>query len=303
MPMQPPRSLGPIPPPSEPTRRTGRTASCGPGDASGWYWTENTGPTPQPEPRDRPVVQVHVRHLTTRRSSEDRSTANPWFWLVIATRPCSPPAPAGSPRGARTAACTSRADRLGQQLVPEADPEHRHPRSSSSTSRTASTVSVTAAGSPGPFEMNRARRTPARTPPDLLGRAHPVRQHPIVSPRSRRFRRMLCFAPQSSTATTGGPRPPTPAPVARQRHSPSPRPTTHARCRATPGTRFAPSIDGADRARSTSSASVTDASSVIAPGTAPVRADPPRQRPRVDARDPEHARLPQIRVRATSVAR
>ena len=85
---------------------------------------------------------------------------------------------------------------------------------------------------------------------------------------------MFDFAPQSSTAITGASEPFAPALAcperpAFQRHAPSPSDQSPASLRETPGTRFAPAIDGADRARSTSSASVTDASSVIAPGTAP----------------------------------
>ena len=85
--------------------------------------------------------------------SEPSATAKLWFWLVISTAPVASRRtgwlPPWWPNGSLTVA---RAERGGEQLVAEADAEHRHlaerargwPRPRTPT----------AAGSPGPFERN-----------------------------------------------------------------------------------------------------------------------------------------------------
>src|SRR5436189_3808894 len=67
-------------------RRNRYRASCGPGDASGWYCTENVGCTFTARPsqvrsfRLMCVVSAFPR-------SDSTSTANPWFCAVISTFP------------------------------------------------------------------------------------------------------------------------------------------------------------------------------------------------------------------------
>src|SRR6266404_978923 len=67
-------------------RRNRYRASCGPGDASGWYCTENVGC-----PFTASPSQVRSFRLTcvisARPRSDSTSTAKPWFCAVISTLP------------------------------------------------------------------------------------------------------------------------------------------------------------------------------------------------------------------------
>ena len=62
--------------------------SCGPGDASGWPWKQNAGletcarPCRVPSKSDTCVGRIVG-------GSDFGSTAKPWFWLVMLTRPLS----------------------------------------------------------------------------------------------------------------------------------------------------------------------------------------------------------------------
>ena len=61
--------------------------SCGPGEASGWNWTENTGGAVS-QTLDRAVVEVDLRDLQPSSvGTVSSSTWNPWFCEVIVTWP------------------------------------------------------------------------------------------------------------------------------------------------------------------------------------------------------------------------
>ena len=59
----------------------------GPGDASGWYWTENTGSSRCARPSTEPSFRLTSATSPARRrlGSESVSTTNPWFCDVIET--------------------------------------------------------------------------------------------------------------------------------------------------------------------------------------------------------------------------
>jgi hypothetical protein len=111
---------------SDENGRTGLT-SCGPGLASGWPWKLNAGRSVrdalQRAVEQRAVGGAHVA------GSVASSTAKPWFWLVIITVPSVEILH----RMVRAVVAelhleVARRSR-GQQLVAEADAEHRGCRS------------------------------------------------------------------------------------------------------------------------------------------------------------------------------
>ena len=75
--------------------------SCGPGPASGWYWTVAPGTSSSVEPLDGAVVEVHVGQLggaevglpahrlvgVDARAPSGPATAKPWFCEVISILP------------------------------------------------------------------------------------------------------------------------------------------------------------------------------------------------------------------------
>src|SRR6266480_3091240 len=60
-------------------------ASCGPGDASGWYCTENAGHSRWRSPSHVPSLRLTCVGSQPWRATDSGSTANPWFWAVIST--------------------------------------------------------------------------------------------------------------------------------------------------------------------------------------------------------------------------
>ena len=62
--------------------------SCGPGEASGWPWKQNAGRSVRARPCSVPSNSLTCvgRRLA---GSDASSTAKPWFWLVMLTRPLS----------------------------------------------------------------------------------------------------------------------------------------------------------------------------------------------------------------------
>ena len=62
-------------------------ASCGPGDASGWYCTENIGYLRCRNPSRVLSFKLTWVISTSFSRSDSVSTANPWFWEVISTLP------------------------------------------------------------------------------------------------------------------------------------------------------------------------------------------------------------------------
>src|SRR5262249_10238182 len=65
----------------------GYAASWGPGEASGWYWTQNMGSVLWRKPSTVPSLRFTCVTTPPLASSDFFSTAKPWFWLVISTRP------------------------------------------------------------------------------------------------------------------------------------------------------------------------------------------------------------------------
>ena len=60
--------------------------SCGPGEASGWPWKQNAGLSVRARPCSVPS-NSETCVATRLAGSVAGSTAKPWFWLVMDTRP------------------------------------------------------------------------------------------------------------------------------------------------------------------------------------------------------------------------
>ena len=141
----------------------------------------------------RAVEQRGVRHLARRPAGVLSSTAKPWFWLVISTRPVARSFTGWfAPRWPHLELVGLRPERQRQQLVAEADAEHRH------------ALLQHARGSPAP----RIRPSPPGRPARWRGTRRPARaagsprRSPSPAPpsppcRRRRGSAGCCASPRS----------------------------------------------------------------------------------------------------------
>ena len=98
-----------------------------PGLASGWPWKLNAGRSLQREALQRAVEQRAVRRAHVRAAASLSSTAKPWFWLVMNTRPVSRSCTGWlAPWWPNFIFTVLRAAGEAEDLVAEADAEHRH---------------------------------------------------------------------------------------------------------------------------------------------------------------------------------